>query len=319
MKTTVLLSLFISLAILHPLRAQTCGCGGAPLLGSLLVAPTPSGEWELGWRYEHNEISDLVIGSRRLEPDSRRQRTRTVLMEASYGLSSSLSFTTLFTLIDKERISGDRLRVRGIGDAVALVKYRLLKSTVFPRREVSIGAGLKAPLGKSSLTTAGTLIAADMQPGSGAWDEIVWAFISSELPTIAPSSIFLSTSHRSTGTNRRYGASKEGYTFGPETVATLGLSRALGNRFGATLSLHYRATRPDQFGFSDVPNTGGTWVDLKPGFNVNFSSGITARFAAQIPVYRNLHGALQLTTRFAASASIYYSFGKSSSLFNERN
>ena len=314
MQKSILFTLTLAGLLLQPLKSQTCGCGGAPLLGSLQRSATPQGQWQLEWRYEHNEISDLVVRSRRVDPDGRWQRTRALMMDASVGLTSRLSLTALLTLIDKERvverITADRLRVRGMGDGIVLLKYTLFNLPVFPRQQFSLGAGLKFPLGRSDLTTNGRLVSPDMQPGSGAWDQVLWGFYSRNLPTRAFSSIALSGSHRFTGTNRRYGTDQAGYTFGSETVATLSLSRALSNRFGATVALQYRVTAADRFGATNLPNSGGTWINLEPAVSVDFGAGVTLRMAGQVPLYRNLNGALQLTTRFGVSASVQASFGK---------
>ena len=78
-----------------------------------------------------------MVRSRRVDPDGRWQRTRAVMMDDSVGLTSRLSLTALLTLIDKERVSADLLRVQGMGDGIVPLKYTLFNLPVFPRRRAT--------------------------------------------------------------------------------------------------------------------------------------------------------------------------------------
>ena len=203
--------------------------------------------------------------------------------------------------------TGEFLRTRGIGDAVLLVKYNIVPLNIVSQREIAIGAGPKIPLGKSRLSSEGILLPADMQPGTGAWDGILWAYAyQGFLPTI-PINVFATASYRLTGTNDRFAAaSQEGYKFGNEFIATLGTSYRTDWPFDLSFQIRYRSVAADRFSSSEVPNTGGKWIYFLPGLNVNLFDELSLRFSGQIPVHRKLEGT-QLTTSYTLSLSLFYS------------
>jgi len=292
-------------------HAQTCSCGGAPLLGALEIAATPVGSWQLGLTYEYNDISDVVSGSRRLENDGPRQATHSALFEITHGLTRSVSATGLLTLIQKERKTGERLLTRGIGDGLVLVKYNVMLPVAFRQREMAVGVGVKIPFGPSRLTLSnGALIPADMQPGSGTWDGILWGHAAQGFLKV-PVHVFVTSSYRLTGIDQRYGTGRKRYHFGNELMASFGIGYRTGELFDYTLMIRFRSTAADRFGDADLPNTGGKWVYLVPGLNVKLWNDLSIRLSGQLPVYRDLNGAIQLTTKYTASLSMYYNIGNS--------
>ena len=68
----------------------------------------------------------------------------------------------------------------GLGDPVALLRYQLVNtkctapdSTDRAIHRLMIGAGLKAPLGRTDVTYLGERLHPDAQPGTGSWDALV--------------------------------------------------------------------------------------------------------------------------------------------------
>ena len=88
------------------------------------------------------------------------------------------------------------------------------------------------------------------------------------------------------------------YQFGNEIQSFTGIADQLVIRntvHSPNLTLQYRYQHQfliDNF-FNE--NTGGHWVNVVPGWIVNFSSPFSAGINAEIPVYRSLNG-LQLST-----------------------
>jgi len=303
--------------------AQACCSAGTPLLSSLELSTTPIGSWQFALSYEYNALRDVISVTRHLDDYSRRRTTHSALLEVSYGLTRSFSVTTLWTLVQQERristpgTHGEFVRSRGLGDAVLLLKYNIVPLNIVSQREISFGIGSKIPLGRSSLTSNGILLAADMQPGTGAWDGLLWAYASQGFLPKFPLNLFLTASYRFTGTNDRYEiTNQKGYRFGNELVASLGTGYRTDTPFDFSVLLRYRWVTADRFSSSEVPNTGGEWIYLHPGVNLKLSNDLSFRVSGQVPLYRDLQGT-QLTTSYTVSLSIFYSLLDSRFSFTE--
>lgn len=314
-KITILLLLVSIFFSSQELSAQACSCGGAPLLGSLDQPGTSPGNWQLGMTYEFNSISDLVAEESELEDETRRRKVYSALLNISYGISSRFSITALATLLHQERKTrlpqgtSELLKTNGIGDGVLLLKYNLVRQTVQNLREVTVGAGVKFPVGKSSLKSNSTLIAADMQPGTGAWDGLLYGYFSQGFFRSIPFALFASGSYRLTGANDRFGESLDSYEFGNELISSLGINYKPGTVTDYNLSLRYRHAAADKFAGNSLPNSGGDWISLVPGLNAAFSDALSARISGRIPLYRKLEGT-QLTTGYTLLVSMFYSISK---------
>ncbi len=304
----VIIFLFLSTDI----YSQACCSAGSPLLGSLDITSSAEGELQVGITYELNSLQDIYAGSERLDDNFRERRVNSYIFEANYGLTRKVSFSALFTYITQSRninSYGDlssNLLTSGLSDAVVLVKYNVIPLSLVDQFELSLGAGLKLPFGNSTLRSDGILIPADMQPGTGSWDGILWGYASKGFVPVIPLNVFVNVSFRLNGTNNRFGDSfKQGYTFGNELFINIGAGYRTDTFFDFTLMLRYRSTTPDQFDGGNLPNTGGTWFYLVPGVNGKISEKFVARLSGQIPLYRDLTGT-QLTTTYTASLGLYY-------------
>jgi hypothetical protein len=312
--SSIIYVLMISLnSIPAAARAQACCSAGTPLLSSLELPSTAAGSLQFALTYEHNVLRDVMTGSESLDDDSRRRTTQSVLFETSYGLSSSFSASALFTLVRQERwvrSSFDRneslLTTQGAGDAAILLKYSIVKADIIRQLDISIGAGAKMPLGPSALTFEGILLPADMQPGTGAWDGILWTYASQGFVPVMPLNVFATASYRFTGTNSRYGEREDGYAFGNEFVASVGAGYRTDMVVDFSFAVRFRHVKADRFSESPIPNTGGIWFLAVPGINVKLLHNLTIRASGQIPLYRRLSGT-QLTTSHTASVSVFFS------------
>lgn len=309
--TLIAIALFALYLEPRGLFAQACCSAGTPLLGSLELPATREGTWQFALSYDYNLLKDVVSGSRLLSENSRQRTVHSVLWETSYGITPLFSVSLLATAVQQERVvevgetSAATLRTRGIGDAILLFKYALVPLTLPEQYEVTIGGGTKIPLGASTLGSQGVLIAADMQPGTGAWDGILWAYASQGFLPEIPLTLFLTASHRFTGTNDRYRSEEQGYKFGNETTLTAGAGYRTNELIDYSLLMRFRHVEPDQFGGVAIPNAGGTWLSVLLGMNVRMFDAITARFSLHVPLYRDLIGT-QLTTTYRGTISLFY-------------
>ena len=307
------LSAIIFLLLSFEIFSQACCSAGSPLLGSLDITSSAEGELQVGLTYEFNSLQDVYSGTVRLNDDLRERRVNSFILEANYGLTRRISLSTLFTFITQSRnifSYGDissKLNTSGLSDGVILVKYNIIPLSLFDQMELSLGVGLKLPMGNSTLRSDGILIPADMQPGTGSWDGIFWGYASKGFVPVIPLNVFINVSYRLNGTNNRFGESfQQGYTFGNELFVNLGAGYRTDTFFDFTLMFRFRNTAPDQFDSGQLPNTGGTWLYLVPGINGKINDRLIARLSGQIPLYRNLTGT-QLTTTYTASLGLFYS------------
>jgi hypothetical protein len=298
--------------------AQACSCGGTPLLSSLEQTVTPVGSWQFSLTYEYNSINDLVTETTEFEDNTRNRFVHSGLLEIGYGLSKRVSLSAVFSLLQQERETnssegpGDYLRTRGIGDGLFLVKYNVIPFNVFAMRQLALGVGIKYPLGNSSLLNNNSLIAADMQLGTGSWDLVLWGYFYQSYFKKFPISLYANLSYRLNSSNNRFGVDSPGYRFGNEFITEVGINYQPESFFHYSVGLNYRSTQTDEFDSNGVPNTGGKWIDLTGGLNANLTRSTALRFSGDIPIYRSLSGA-QLTTSYSLSVSLFYTIaGKSS-------
>ena len=303
------------------LMAQTCSCAGAPLIGSQSAGVSEQGNLLFGLTYEFNQITRLYSGSDRLTNDTTERNTQSVLFEVHFGITDRLSASGTFSFVNKERLSGlsspsgtQRSNTSGVGDGLVMLRYVILQQSLWKRYHLAAGAGVKAPIGTTSLrNSSGLRFNADMQPGTGAWDGIFWSQTSVNLIPRSTMNITLMNSFRVTGENQRF-TSNDNYRFGNELVSTLMASDGITTRLGYSLGLRYRSSSSDRLNGITQRNTGGKWVSIIPELHAGISERISLIVSGQVPVYQNLNGT-QPTTTYTASATLFLNFNSSKDSF----
>lgn len=211
------------------LSAQGCCSGGTPLAANLGLAGGQSRSLQFLLRYDLNLLRHLGTGSERLDDDSRRRRTHSLLFESAYALSDRWSVSLLLSLVRQERrivlIDEDFRASTGPGDAILMARYKVFDAARFPRLEWLIGGGPKLPTGPVSRRGPdGLLLAPDLQPGTGAWDAILWNYLGINSVALPYLNLNLSMTYRLTTPSDRYQGLQSSYRFGPELVLAGGLS-----------------------------------------------------------------------------------------------
>lgn len=306
----------IVLVIVTPslVKAQTCCSGGVPLGGSLGLGAADNHSLQLLLTYDNNSINDLVSFSEKLDDDTRSRSTQSSIIELSYGLHKRLSLTGVFPYIRQtRRIQGylgqeDFTAVQGLGDVVLLAKYRLLNPNNSKNMDWIIGAGPKIPTAKTNFrNNQGLVLPADMQPGSGSLDGIFWSyFLKSRLMNNPNLGLLAISTFRYSGKNKKYNTTQT-YQFGNEFQANLGLNYNFFAKRPIDIFtfLRYRKQGEDIIDGGVFPSSGGQWVYLIPGININFTPGFTFRLSGDIPLYRKLEGT-QLTTSYKFTAALFF-------------
>ncbi len=287
--------------------AQTCCSAGTPILSAINVSAINLNQWQFSLTIEHNSIKDVLPQS--LTPREERF-TNSVILDISYGINDRFSTTLIMPYVQLSQTplfgSEGETKTSRVGDVLALIKYNILTSNIADQRQMAIGYGLKFPSGKSNVRgRIGAILPPQLQPGTGSWDHVLWAFLSQSFRP-SPYSVFTNISYRINGKNNRFQINGpfSSYHFGDVFSLISGLSYRLSPLVDLSFQGSYRHTSKDLFGDSQVLNTGGDWIYIIPALNLNFDP-YGFRFSGKLPVYRDLSG-IQITTSFTVSGSFYF-------------
>lgn len=307
---------FMLLMLVFPifLNAQTCCSGGVPLGGSLGLGAAEGKSLQVLVTYDYNAINDLVSFSEKLDDNTRSRTTQSSIIELNYGLTQRFSLTGVVPFIKQTRTIQaykgieDYTATQGLGDVVFLIKYRLLNTKKHTRVDWVIGGGPKLPTAKTEFTNnQGLVLPADMQPGSGSLDGIFWSyFLKSRFLNNPNLGLAAVTAFRYSGENKNYNTTQT-YQFGNEFQFSLGLNYNFFLKWPVDIFTfaRYRFQDEDLIDGGVFPSSGGQWVYVIPGVNINFSPLWSMRLSGDIPVYRKLEGT-QLTTSYKLTAAILF-------------
>ncbi|WP_420320431.1 transporter [Flagellimonas sp.] len=287
--------------------SQTCCSGGVPLSNNLGLPNEGRGTLLIGLSYDYNNLNTLNAGSSKLDDDSRLRVTNSFLLSVGYSFSDRLSAESLFTWVNQLRSisqfgNENDTETTGIGDAVFLIKYAF-PDLLGQRSTISLGAGAKAPFGRSDFTTSqGIQLTADLQPGSGAWDFIGLISLSKGLNFRPSATLSASFTYRATGENDHYLNNTSIYEFGNEMQANLGYTDQFGlfnTIFNPGLIIKYRKAEVDRIDSSNLPNTGGEWIFIRPELSANIAQNFVLVSRLELPLYSYVDGTqLTPTNRF---------------------
>ena len=247
-----------------------------------------------------------------LEPDHHREELthyHVVQADLSYGLGSRLSLVASVPLLsakhhehvvieDGEEHFSDGDGTTGFGDVQVGARYAFLPS---PRDMVLVAAFVKLPTGPhDELDTEGAITEPSLQPGTGSTDLIGSLYYSHQLQP-RRTEVFAS------GTFRGNGTSDLDYSMGNEVQAALGVTRALGSGWTASLQLNLRHSGRDRFLDEDVPSTGSTLLNLTPGLRYQVAPSLALYAFVPLPVYQRVNEA-QLTPKLGVVVGVSHTF-----------
>ena len=315
---------FILIFILaQELRSQTCCSGGIPLSNNLGLSNEGKGNLLIGLNYDFNNLNTLNAGRDKLDDDSRKRITHSALLNFGYSISDRLSVETLFTWVNQRRAinqfgNTDLQQTSGIGDAVFLLKYDFPK-TIGDKSNLSVGAGTKFPLGSyNEVDRSGITYIADLQPGSGAWDLILYAAISKNYdfrPTMTFSSRIIG---RLTGQNKDYLDGASSYEYGDEYQIFFGVSDqflVFNTITNPGISFKYRKAKKDIIEINELDNTGGEWLFINPNLGIQLSPTIRFQLKAEIPLIGNVDGT-QLTPTYRITSGFLFNLSSKRNAVN---
>ncbi len=286
-------------------EATTCSCASVPLLGTMELATPGDGKWFLATTYEYHDVSKLVAGSSTIPDTTGRDRTSEALVvEASRGLVGKLSFSALISAVKHDRtVGGAHDSTSGLGDAILMLKFSPKSISLYSKTAFSFGVGGRLPIGENVASSGGIVLAEDLQPSTGAYGGIVWAYAARALNESGGARVYANLTYTDNGENDRT------YRFGNETTASIGAAYQTQSPWGFNAELFYRSTDRDERASTSIPNTGGNWLDLVPAVQYHITDKLAFRASARIPLSRDLNDQLQFTTKYAARLTVSYVFG----------
>lgn len=288
-----------------PSLAQTCSCAAVPILGAMESASPKNNQWYLATTYQFHDISDLVAGSDSIPDATGRDRTsQAFVVEISRGITEKWSASVLLSAVDHHReVNNFSADASGVGDSLLMVKYAPRSISLYSDTTLSFGLGARVPMGEDEARQGGIVLAEDMQPSTGAFGYVGWAFWSKAFTDSKSTRIYASASHTRNTENRR------DYQFGHETTFSIGGSHQTQTPWGFNLELLYRQSQRDQRASVEIPNTGGKWLDVIPAVQYHLSETLALNASAKFPVARDLNDQIQFTTKYAYRLSLSYVFG----------
>ena len=285
--------------------AQTCSCAAVPILGSMESASPKNKQWYLGSTYQFHDISELVAGSDSIPDATGRDRTsQAIVFEISRGITEKWSASALFSAVEHHReVNNNAANTSGIGVSLLMVKYAPKTISLYSDTTLAFGLGVRVPIGEDSAKQGDIVLAEDMQPSTGAFGGVAWAYWSRALSDSKATRIYAGASHTRNGENDR------NYEFGQEYTLSFGGSHQTQTPWGFNLELYYRDADRDQRSSVEIPNTGGKWLDVIPAVQYHLTEKLALKASAQLPLLRDLNDQVQFTSKYAYRLSVSYVFG----------
>ncbi|NOQ75009.1 MAG: hypothetical protein GQ574_23550 [Crocinitomix sp.] len=235
-------------------------------------------------------------------------------LRGSFYIREKWKTSVILPMVNNLQQIGDyrRYNITGIGDPIIMESYQVFNTKQDAlsgalKQRLSIGAGLKFPLGKTNLEYTNGIPNLDLQPGTGSWDALVfiaytvkWKF----------AGITANVNHK------RNGLDAEDYRYGAVTNGTLNLFSDLSfKRFKVRLStgVYIEHAQMDETALysNELPfkhyDTGGTVLFGNGKIQV-FTDHFTAFLEYQTPLKNSLNGYTQLLTKNKINTGIIYTF-----------
>ncbi len=302
---------FLFLLFNSTLNAQGCCTAGSSTFGGLERGISKNGNLQLGVGFVNTELNITYDGREEIpDPLNRTSSVSSFNLEVEYGIAKKVSVllsgsyaiknreTTVKSNIDnsKEVISFEG---KGIGDFIILGKYEIITPSILSPLGLTLGGGVKLPVGSYTQEVDGSRLAIDLQPGTGSTDVLLWGNFYKGFQPISLA-FFLTTLYRYAGSNL------DGYRFGDELIFSIGGEYYITDYLTFSLSARGRFSDEDYWGGRFLPSTGGTYYDLLPAL-IYTEGSYNLKVFYQTPFYRNVQG-IQLTSSSIVGVELLFNF-----------
>ena len=296
-------SLIALLLIAFNARGQTCCTGSAPIIGAVNVGAIEANQWQLNFSYDFNNISDLIQENDLLKDDYLSRTTTTIFIQGTYGFGHGYGISVLMPVVQhtetiQNSTTQTTTRNTDFGDLTIFGQKMFQPSTT---STLIFGVAINLPTGETQAKDQDDqfILPPTLQAGTGTVDYI---FLIQGLKSMQfRKSLVLqqSITYRINTLSTRF-ASHDNYQFGNEFYAITSLADQLvtgGLIHTPSLSFNLRYAGKNTIEQYEDPNSGGWWLNLRPGWGVNLSPKLNLSVLYEIPVYRDLNG-FQLTTSY---------------------
>ncbi len=292
-KSAVLFYIFALLCT--QLKSQTCCSGGVPIVSNLGFGSANKKVLQLSANLDYNKLTSLYTNSEKLDDGLRKRTTHAYLIRANYTFSSKFAVESFFSFVHQGRTiygnTGEEFKESsfGIGDPAVLLIYELFDNPFTFR----IGAGPKIPLGATDRRNSQDLtLVEDLQPGSGAWDLVLFSSLEYALPSRPSAVLFTNYIQSFTGTNPSSRGGNFNYEFGDDIQIISGISDQLlvfKNIITPGIAFRYKAARNDLVNGNDIPGTGGDWLFMKFSTGFALSNESSLNISVETPLYTRVN------------------------------
>ncbi len=312
-------TVIISLLCVSQFTWGQCCSGGVPMGSNIDLPASEAGVWQWMISYDLNVLRTLKDADKILDDDTRERLTQAWLFQVGYAFNSRWAVDAFIPYVRQQRtirqigLSETFTSTRGVGDPTVLVKFKAATLNK-GKGEWWVAVGPKFPLGASDLTDErGITLVADLQPGSGAWDGVLWTRFSHQIAWRSSMSFSSRVIARLTGENDTY-LGDQVYEFGNEFQALLSLSDRvlLGTiLIDPGLTLRFRHAGRDLNDGELVPNSGGSFLFLAPSVGVQITPSLSLQSRVDLPVYVRVDGT-QLAPTYRVNVGLLFRLNRTS-------
>ncbi len=291
--------------------SQGCCTAGSSTFGGFERGITELNKFNFGLSYLRNNLNSTYAGKTEInDPLGRKASVSIINIEAEFGIAEKISLLTIAGYSIKEReteyrstsnnfIETVNFKGSGVSDISILAKYEIITPSILSQLGLSIGGGVKLPVGSYTQENEGTRLSIDLQPGTGATDVLLWGNFYKGFSDLSLS-LFLNLLYRYPGSNL------DSYRFGDEYIININGEYYITDYLTLSVGLRSRFALEDFWRDRFLPSTGGTYHDILPA--VIYSEGIyQLRLFYQAPLYRNVKG-IQLTTSGIIGTELLFNF-----------
>lgn len=301
-----LLLLLVPYSLLY---SQACCTVGTSTLSGVERGVLPSNSLSASFAFHHNILNSAFQSSEEnSDPLRRKAKVTNFSFEIEYGLTEKVSVLAMSsytirsretTVVDNETNNETEIELdgSGISDLFILGKYEIITPNLLSPFGLSLGGGIKLPIGDFRKENSGTRLSIDLQPGTGATDVFGWTHFNYSFPSISLS-LHANLLYKYSGVNL------DSYRYGDEILASLTGTYGLAEFISVGLTIKSRFADEDFWDDRFLPSTGGTYFDLLPDLTY-YEGGFSLRVFTQLPVYRNVKG-IQLAVSEIYGAEFRY-------------
>jgi hypothetical protein len=275
-------------------KAQNCCAPAVPQQGVLGETVALPQTLETALHYEYLRSQGLYDGTDEIDdPADTRTVWKRLTLTVSYGIFEHLGVSAIMPYTWKEKTknltNGMQMKNSSVGfsDPTVLFRYSLLPRSFVTFRELTMGLGVKIPLGATDKRNYGVILPEELQPGTGSWDfsaslayyrgfETVDFFVSG--------TGLITTSHTNPETERKY-------KFGNQFSYLLAANFHVHRRLDLTASLSGLARGRDKEDDETVTTTGRHQLWFSPGIQFAiFPDYLRLQFFCETPIYQRFNG-----------------------------